>query len=1019
MKPLRLSLTAFGPYAGQQELDFSELRGAGFFLIHGPTGGGKTTLLDAICFALFGETSGAGRDGGQMRSHFSSADVLTKVRFDFQLGDKSYRIERSPEQQVAKNRGDGLKTSAPSATLWQGTSEDPGREDGGWQVLQTRSSRVTEEVRRLLGFSAQQFRQVILLPQGRFRELLEAKSQEREQILETLFQTERFSVIADRLKLRARDLENQHRDLTAARQAFLAQAGAETLAGVETRLGTLDQDRAVAVELRDVAAQQEKEAAATLADAQKVDRLFQDLIAATANRESLAGQTEAMQETERLLDAAKRAEKLDPPAAECRRAEKERERRQREHIDLQKANTRSIQERDAAVVAHAAEEQRQPELDSLKQQRLQLEHVRPLLADWLKAADNEVAAQKDLNQQRDRHEESCRALSIIDESIPKIDTLGRARQRAADSLAGLQAQVDQITTTHQQVLKKKQLAIAIAQQASVWEAAADAADSAETKLHQGEQQLADEQALWDSQQAALLASTLQAEQPCPVCGATHHPQPATSPTGKLPSEAALKKQQKLVAELKQVFAKADQLRQQQRDLLTNLEADARTIPEGSTSESVLAEQVAQLRLEQAEAKAEAAQCGSTQQELTDLQQRRAVLVDQNRQRQESLDAAVRQLTNAESRRVALEQQLPAEIRTEAAWQTAVDECTQKLLELESAWKRTHQAVDFAKTSVIKSAEQLNAADQSLEESSEAFETAQQRFEEAIAAHGFANRAEWESSRLEPARQRQLEGKLNQFRLDQHAAEERLTRATQATADLVRPKLPPMEACVVELKANVARCQQEVADLGSQHTQLTSLSVSLQSNARELSTLDERYATVGKVADLVNGKNQSGLTLQRFVLAAFLDDVLIAASSRLRRMSRGRFQISRKTSRDDSRKAGGLDLEVLDEFTGQSRDVSTLSGGEGFLASLSLALGLADVVQAHSGGTRLDTLFVDEGFGTLDSESLDEAINILLDLQEGGRLVGIISHVADLRERIDVRLEVTASRTGSVARFVVP
>lgn len=1018
MKPLRLSLTAFGPYAGQQELDFSELRGAGFFLIHGPTGGGKTTLLDAICFALFGETSGAGRDGGQMRSHFSSADVLTKVRFDFQLGDKSYRIERSPEQQVAKKRGDGLKTSAPSATLWQGTSEDPGREDGGWQVLQTLSSRVTEEVRRLLGFSAQQFRQVILLPQGRFRELLEAKSQEREQILETLFQTERFSVIADRLKLWARDLENQHRDLTAARQAFLAQAGAETLAGVETRLGTLDQDRAVAVELRDVAAQQEKEAAATLADAQKVDRLFQDLIAATANRESLAGQTEAMQETERLLDAAKRAEKLDPAAAECRRAETERDRRQRDVGAARPANASAIQARDAAVETHAAEEQRQPERESLKQQRLQLENLRPLLADWLKAADNESATQQDWNQQRDWHEESRRALSDIDESIPKIELLWRERQRAADAVAGLQAQVAQADTSWQQVVDKNRLAEAIARQSAVWETATSESNRAESKLHDDEQRLSDEQALWDSQQAALLASTLKADQPCPVCGATHHPQPAVSSTGKLPSEEALKKQLEVVAESKRAFYQANVLRQEQRDSLTQLEAEARLIPEDSALEPALAEQLNQRRLALTEAQSKAALCETTQQELAELQRRRAKLVEQVRQRQESFDAALRQATDTTSRRVALEQQLPTEVRTESAWQSAVNACDQRLSQLESAWKATHQDVEDARTSAIKTAEKLKVAEHALDEANTAFNSAQSSFGEAIAAQGFASRAEWNAARLEPGRQRNLDAALNQFRLDEHTAADRLTRATQATADHVRPVLSPLETRVVELKAILAKCQQQVADFNSQHTQLTNLFGSLKANAGELSILDQRYATVGKVADVVNGKNQSGLTLQRFVLAAFLEDVLHAASSQLRKMSRGRFQLSRKASRDDSRKAGGLDLEVLDEFTGQSRDVATLSGGEGFLASLSLALGLADVVQAHSGGTRLDTLFIDEGFGTLDSESLDEAINILLDLQKGGRLVGIISHVADLRERIDVRLEVTASRTGSVARFVV-
>jgi DNA repair protein SbcC/Rad50 len=188
---------------------------------------------------------------------------------------------------------------------------------------------------------------------------------------------------------------------------------------------------------------------------------------------------------------------------------------------------------------------------------------------------------------------------------------------------------------------------------------------------------------------------------------------------------------------------------------------------------------------------------------------------------------------------------------------------------------------------------------------------------------------------------------------------------------------------------------------------------------ELETLEARYAVAGRIAEVASGHNAQGITFQRFVLAALLDDVLVAASERLHTMSRRRFSLQRATTRADRRLAGGLDLQVYDSYTGTTRAVSTLSGGESFLASLSLALGLADVVQAYAGGVHLDTLFVDEGFGSLDPEALDLAFRALVDLQRAGRLVGIISHIPELKERIDVRLEVIPTQRGSVTRFIIP
>jgi DNA repair protein SbcC/Rad50 len=247
----------------------------------------------------------------------------------------------------------------------------------------------------------------------------------------------------------------------------------------------------------------------------------------------------------------------------------------------------------------------------------------------------------------------------------------------------------------------------------------------------------------------------------------------------------------------------------------------------------------------------------------------------------------------------------------------------------------------------------------------------------------------------------------------------MERAQQAARDLMAPDIEELDKAFQKAKDNLEGGIKAETALNEQFKQLNGWLEGLRKVVHELESLEAHYAVTGRIADVANGRNHSGMTFQRFVLAALLDDVLIAASERLKLMSKGRFHLQRTTVRGDRRAAAGLDLEVYDTYTGTTRPVNTLSGGESFLASLALALGLADVVQAYAGGIRLDTIFVDEGFGSLDPEALDLAFRALVDLQHGGRLVGIISHVPELKERIDVRLEVTRTQRGSLASFVVP
>ncbi|MFZ2089193.1 MAG: SbcC/MukB-like Walker B domain-containing protein, partial [Desulfobaccales bacterium] len=313
--------------------------------------------------------------------------------------------------------------------------------------------------------------------------------------------------------------------------------------------------------------------------------------------------------------------------------------------------------------------------------------------------------------------------------------------------------------------------------------------------------------------------------------------------------------------------------------------------------------------------------------------------------------------------------------------------------------------------VLKNAQEVLGA------AGEYAEQARQQFTLRLEKSGFKDRDDFAAAQMAQEHMDQLTAVIQQFQEELQGARERARRAEKEAKDLEPPDCDALEKHLKAVKVQKDETLKKIAILTEQVKQLTGLLDQLERTAQEIAALEGRYAVVGRIADVANSRNAQGITFQRFVLVALLDDVLLAASQRLQVMSKGRFELERSRERLDQRTAGGLDLMVFDAHTGTSRPVNTLSGGESFIASLSLALGLSDVVQAYAGGIKLETILVDEGFGSLDPESLDLAFRALMDLQKGGRLVGIISHVPELKERVDVRLEIAPSNRGSKVKFI--
>jgi exonuclease SbcC len=1021
MRPLTLTVSAFGPYADEQVLDFRQLSQRNFFLICGPTGAGKTSILDAICYALYGETSGAERgDARKIRSDAAAPHITTRVVFDFALGDACYRVERSPEQQQARSRGTGTRTVRPKATLWCRTGlYDDGAEG---TVLATQDSKVTAEVERLLGFRSEQFRQVVLLPQGQFRRLLLAGSKEREDILEVLFQTETYRRIELALKEAAKGIETAVQDLRKRHQLILGQAEVASVEELDTQRLQLTDDLAARETQMATLRQQETTVHAALEEARDTVRRLNECREAEAALETLVARQEAVEAMQYRLGRARQAVPLRDVEASVQQRQAELTQAERHVATAEQAvtETRRAAEQAGAVLDY--EQQREPERDTARQHLDRLQAMRGQVEEFDAAQRALAAAQEEVAQRTAARDTVHQRLIACQQRLQEI-------QRDTDALREVVAEtpvrrlaVEQAERAASQAQRLHELRQMCETAHVTYETAQQQLANVVNELAQARQRRDALQEAWRTGQAAILAQSLVPGMPCPVCGSHEHPTP--TPAGPaLPNETALKRAETKVRETEKQHETVQTDTAQHHAEVLKLEADITVLEEQlgdlrHTTPAALAARVhaAQTHLE--EAQTAQARLEKLRRQVAELQQG-AVQATAER---ESVEAALREALVQQGQQEGLvrarAEHIPEALRDLAALATAMTEAEEHLQALTQALERARAQTEQTQRDLAMQEATLQSAQEMLHSARQRAAEAQQTFTRRLHEAGFVDAADFQVACLDSSTLAQLEAEIQRYAGDLQAARTRLQRAQEAAQGLTLPDLEGMEHHLHEVQTALEQCSRERGGLAEQLDRATGWLADLQQTTREMAQQEARYAVVGRIAEVAEGQNAYRMTFQRFVLAALLDEVLIAASQRLRLMSRGRFDLQRAREHIDRRTAGGLDLVVYDAYTGTTRPVNTLSGGESFLASLSLALGLSDVVQAYSGGVTLQTLFVDEGFGSLDPEALDLAFRALVDLQGGGRLVGIISHVPELKERIEARLEVIPGRGGSMVRFLL-
>ncbi|WP_258802539.1 AAA family ATPase [Pseudarthrobacter sp. NS4] len=1025
MRIHHLRISGFGPFAGTEDIDFDRLSAHGLFLLNGPTGAGKTSVLDAICFALYGSVPGARQDGKRLRSDHAEPAQEPSVTCEFSAQGRRFEVTRSPAWDKPSARGRNGFTTQQAKTLLRE------RVDGTWLEKSARNDEAGAEIMALLGMDREQFTRVVMLPQGDFAAFLRSKAPDRLELLQKLFGTQRFEALEQELSRQAQDAGDNvsllagQLELLAARAESEASAigldetGAPSVEHVPARLEWLRS--AVAERLGELT----EHAKTALSASRRRDEEVEEETARQDRRRKLEAAT-ARQNA--VAEAAPRLEELTGRLARHRQAEVLDG--QLRSVDAAAAKVRSAAgaaESAFTLLRLAAAED--AELDQLDLSGLDAAGLDPARLDVGLGQDRSGtagAAADELGRLRS-------LLAVVEARLPDEDRLQALRKRHGglvkkredlaaalvelnsragllqEEKTGIEAGLEQLEQRAGTAALLSKEAVAAGELLDVVRRYASAvADRDTVKLRYDgarEDQLEAKRRWLDLREerlanaAAELAAQLEQGEPCPVCGSGDHPAPAAAGTGgpglAQEEEAAhslFEAAEDTFSRISGELANADQL-------VAVLAGQGGNTPE--VEAAATAEQ----------ARAAAANAQQAVKELTSV-----------RFRLEKLDAAI---TAAQAAKAGTEAELAQAVATledVSDQSAALDQSLSGLRGSHRSLAQRLRALENAVAVLDKAVE----AQASLEAAHARAAEAREQLALALPKAGFTSADE---ARLQLLGSAEVAGLQSELR----AAQDEAARVAElfASEDIVHAleeksagfEVDGQRLALLRDHAAAARDEAREADLAASLARrclssLTAISEEYEALAGSSREPAERARMLAGLADAAAGRGENNyrMSLNTYVLAARLEQVALAASERLVAMSDGRYLLQHTDAKAARGAKSGLGLEVVDQWTGYRRDTSTLSGGESFMASLSLALGLADVVQQESGGVEIETLFVDEGFGSLDEQSLEQVMDALEGLRDGGRVVGLVSHVGEMKQRIGTQLQVLKGRSGSTLRI---
>lgn len=1026
MKPISLTIEAFGPYRDSVTLDFSQLENHSMFLISGPTGAGKTSILDAMVYALYGEPSGEVRKTDAIRSDFAEPKRMTRVDFSFAIGDAQYRVERLPKQMVAKKRGTGMREQNASATVYE-------MKDGEWKVISTSAAAIRDTIQRIIGFRKDQFLQVVLLPQGEFRKLLVASTNEREELLHTLFRTELYRKLQEALKSDYDEakagIEENLMKQTALIQSIphdedipvlTIEHVRELLENREPHRNALvvDRDEAVNVvdrfnTLRNEWALYHQAQQSLIEAMSKLDivkskepertqlrekvQFLNSLSPVHALYKQYIDKQSTLTTLERALsDAEKSVDTATQHESNCIEAHEALE-SQAETIQAKRTTLAQLQQQSETF----------DELGSLKKKLSTLRSDVEQLDSKKSEADLEMQRQliKQIEVDIENLRKRLQGNSTLLEKVPVIQEQLNHLQRYSEL-------VDEISQVRKEVDAKDETLSTLDKTVK------------EAKVH-----LERLEHLMQEGRAYELVPFVKEDEPCPVCGSIEHPHLATKPqlyptkdeveVARGLRDKELQQQANEVGQRDALVGRLHELSDHKNGQVSILKASIDGFSEvnfASLQQDLLAQMEGLKTL-----RGESEQLSKT---ISDAEHRLSTAKDMLAKSEIAHNELLKTLHELEvsigsvqAKIDSLSESLPT--TDVELWRKQVTSLTREIKEYDAQLTVTTKQLEEARGQLSAKRGRLETLSSQVKEERKNLELLHEEYTQSLQSISLSEidfvEALSDFNALED-----FKTKLYELEESFSTARAVYDAALKTTESVVKPSDTVSDE---EYDAAVERRDTLVGNLAAWDKETKHIETTLTSLEELESAMGEarnKVEFLGRLNDLANGGEQGfkNVTFERYVLGAILDEVVYAANLRLQKMSRSRYSLERSDYTGGGRGKQGLDLAVMDAFTGQSRPANTLSGGETFLASMALALGLADVIQSYAGGIHMDTMFIDEGFGTLDPDTLELAMETLVQLQSSGRLIGMISHVPELKTRIPAHLEVTRGDEGSTAKFVI-
>lgn len=1028
VKPLKLTMTAFGPYKDKEMIDFSELKDNSLFVISGNTGAGKTTIFDGICFALYGTASGQDRQNNAMlRSDFADDDTHTSVELEFELNGKIYRILR---QLGHVKQGNKTKTGEK----YEFFETDHGKEVPcvDRQIV----SEIDKKVETLMGLTQDQFKQIVMLPQGEFRKLLTSETENKEDILRRLFKTEPYKQISELLRSKKDRIDETFKQERQTRDTYVQNISAmlpnregslvfqvlsedyyninQVINGLEEEVIFYENQIKVDQEKYEKAYAAHDKKQTTFHHAKVLNERFEELNQKKILLQELNDQVPGFKSKEKQFADAEIAGKIEPYEKQRDESRLEEERKTKELHGAEIAKRTADDTFKNMELVYREEESKKDDREKVGKKLDRLKEYLPVVKEIdvrkkhlhkLETREKEAlkvlnAKQTDLTEKKKQSETYRTMIKTMDEAVSQLPDKDRKLTEMRNKVKVL---FDYKKLKENQEALEKDLEV----KKQEW----NKRKIAYTELENS----------WLNNQASMLASHLHNGEACPVCGSHEHPQMATDQAGSVTKEQ--------LETVKQAFNEADE---HYRNTIAKLNINKPQLEEKEndvTAYSISLEEASsvasQLVGDGKELKAEVDKLDASKEELAKLKE----TYEKTTKKCEQMEAEVvkheqahQQLkTEFKADRAVYQdrlQNIPEAVRVLSELEKQIKEAGTLKEKMGQALEAAQKKFDQAKEAQTKATANLEHAKRHLDETKAKCEQVKAQFAMAISKAGFTSEETYQRAKLLENDQLTLKKEIEQFNQRLSTISQQVQELQISLKDKQKVDLTLIQQELEEFKQAYETALNKRDQSKKHYQEAATLIKNIGYANKKVSTAEKQLSTITDLYDVIRGQNSRKVSFERYLQIEYLEQIIESANHRLRRLSNGQFLLMRSDRQESHGRQSGLGLDVNDAYTGQTRDVKTLSGGEKFNASLCLALGMSDVIQSFQGNISIKTMFIDEGFGSLDEESLHKSIETLIDLQKSGRMIGVISHVQELKTIFPAVLEVKKTKEGySRTRFI--